>query len=445
MQRSSQVSSALLGVCLLVGSAIPGWAQDAATPDMTRRMQELEKQVAELKAALASMKTAPPPEAAPAASAAVATPAPAAPTPITITSLLGSTTLSGFVDGYYGGNFNHPASHTNGFRNFDIMTNQFGLNMIELVVDKAPDATASRLGYHVSLGFGQAMNTVNSVENHDTSGASSFDQYLKEGYASYLFKLGKGLQLDAGKFVTPAGAEVIESKDNWNYSRGILFAYAIPYYHYGLRAKYTFNDKFALTGSLMNGWNAVIDNNSGKTIGVSAAWTPTKKFGFIENYIGGPEGFNNNGDWRHLADTVVTFNPTAKLSLMGNLDYGRGDQIASPAAPFNNTTAWWSGIAGYLKYAVSPTVNAAVRYEYFDDHNGFATAVAPPLAPVGSEQHFHEFTGTLERTIASHLITRLEYRRDMSNLAVFQKGQGLDKNQNTLTGALILTFDTTGK
>lgn len=398
---------------------------------MTQRMQELEKQVAELKAALASMKTPPPPESAPAAAAAAA-PAPAAPAPITITSLLGSTTLSGFVDGYYGGNFNHPASHTNQFRNFDIATNQFGLNMIELIVDHAPDATASRLGYHVALGFGQAMNTVNSVENHDTSGASSFDQYLKEGYASYLFKVGKGLQVDAGKFVTPAGAEVIESKDNWNYSRGLLFAYAIPYYHYGLRAKYTFSDKFALTGYVMNGWNAVIDNNSGKTIGVSAAWTPNKKFGFIENYIGGPEGANNNKDWRHLSDTVVTYNPTGKLSLMANLDYGRGDRISSSPDP-----VFWTGIAGYVKYALTGSVNAAARYEYFDDHNGFATATVP--------QHFHEVTGTLERTIASHLITRAEFRHDISQQPFFQKGQGLANTQNTITGALILTFDTTGK
>ncbi len=438
MKRLSRVTLALLGLCFVVVSATTGWAQttttDAAPPapaDMNQRMQDLEKQVADLKAALAAMQKPAEAPAAPAATAAVATPAPAAPTPITITSLLGSTTLSGFVDGYYGGNFNHPASHNSQLRNFDIATNQFGLNMIELVVDKAPDAAASRLGYHVALGFGQAMNTVNSLEGHDTSGATSFAQYLKEGYLSYLVKAGKGLQVDVGKFVTPAGAEVIESKDNWNYSRGLLFSWAIPYYHYGLRAKYTFNDKAAVTGFVMNGWNNIIDNNSGKTVGVSLALTPTKKFGFIENYIGGPEGTNNNGDWRQLSDTIVTFNPTGKLSLMANLDYGRGDPVSTSPDP-----AFWTGIAGYIKYAVTGNVNVAARYEYFDDHDGFAT---------GTAQHLHEFTGTLERTIASHLITRLEYRRDMSNQPFFQKGQGFDKAQNTLTGGLILTFDTTGK
>src|SRR5258705_6606383 len=104
MQRSSQVSSALLGVCLLVGGATAAWAEDAAapaTPDMTERMQELEKQVAELKAALASMKTPPPAEAPAAAAPAAAAAAPAPASPISITSLLGSTQLSGFVDGYY--------------------------------------------------------------------------------------------------------------------------------------------------------------------------------------------------------------------------------------------------------------------------------------------------------------------------------------------------------
>ena len=92
-----------------------------------------------------------------------ATPA-AAPAPTGLAGLLGPTTLSGFVDVYYGYNSNQPAGRTTAFRNFDINSGQFGLNMIELVADKTPDATASRLGYHVALGFGQAMNIINSTE-----------------------------------------------------------------------------------------------------------------------------------------------------------------------------------------------------------------------------------------------------------------------------------------
>ena len=49
--------------------------------------------------------------------------------------------LSGFVDVYYGQNFNNPASQTNGLRFFDEGTNQFGLNLVELVVDKAPEVS----------------------------------------------------------------------------------------------------------------------------------------------------------------------------------------------------------------------------------------------------------------------------------------------------------------
>ena len=402
-------------------------------------MQDLEKQVTELRAALAAMqaqKAAPAPEAAPAspapATAAVATPAAAGPAALagpTITSLLGPTTLSGFVDVYYGFNPAHPGARGNTLRNFDILTNQFGLNMIELVADKGPDATASRLGYHVALGFGQAMNLVNSSEPVTGIG---FDQYLKEGYLSYLAKVGKGLQIDVGKFVTPHGAEVIETKDNWNYSRGLLFSWAIPYYHFGARAKYTFNDKYSLTGFFVNGWNNVVDNNTAKTYGMSLGWNPNKKVSVTENYMAGPEQLNNNSDWRQLTDTVVTYNPNAKLGYILNFDYGHDTQHSLLAPP---KSVYWTGIAGYVRYALPHDVAIAGRYEYYNDHYGFTT---------GTAQHVQEFTGTLERTLYSHLISRFEFRHDMSNQAVFAHGPlaGLDKFQNTITGGLILTFDT---
>src|SRR5258708_30930324 len=236
-----------------------------SSPDLSGRIDSLEKQLADLKSELAAQKAAAaPPAPAPAEAAVATTTPPAAPAPTGLAGLLGPTTLSGFVDVYYGYNSNQPAGRTTALRNFDINSGQFGLNMIELIADKAT-STDSRVGYHVALGFGQAMNLVNSTEfaspNVPTTpvggppaSETNFAQYLKEGYIEYLAPAGKGLTVDFGKFVTNAGAEVIETKDNWNYSRGLLFSWAIPYFHYGVRAKYAFNGKVTLTGFLLNGW-----------------------------------------------------------------------------------------------------------------------------------------------------------------------------------------------
>jgi hypothetical protein len=250
----------------------------------------------------------------------------------------------------------------------------------------------------------------------------------------YLAPVGKGLQINVGKFVTPAGAEVIETKDNWNYSRGLLFSWAIPYFHFGMSGKYAFNSKFALTGYLVNGWNNSVDNNSGKTTGFSAAWTPSSKFGLTENYLVGPEQGDNNGNFRHLTDTVVTYNPTAKLSLMANYDYGhdRVPVVVTPGLPTTTSAVWWTGLAGYIKYAPNAKWAIATRGEWFKDHNGFST---------GTAQNVGEFTLTLQRMLASKIMARLEFRRDMSDEDVFPYRTGLLKDaQNTVTLGMVYAF-----
>jgi hypothetical protein len=260
---------------------------------------------------------------------------------------------------------------------------------------------------------------------------SNFDQYLKEGYLEYL--VGKKLQINVGKFVTPAGAEVIESKDNWNYSRGLLFSWAIPYFHFGASAKYTFNSKFSLTGYLVNGWNNSVDDNSGKTGGFSAAWTPNAKWSLTENYLGGPEHPNDNSNFRNLSDTVIAYTPNAKLSLMANYDYGSDTFVTGTTPPFVvGPKAHWDGIAGYIKYAPNANWYIATRGEYFQDAGGFET---------GTSQNLGEFTLTLQRMLASKIISRLEYRYDASNKNVFPDNNGPDKgNQSTVTLGLIYAF-----
>jgi hypothetical protein len=376
----------------------------------------------------AQTSTDTPAPAAPAADAAKPAEAPA-PNPLAgITSVLGGVNLTGLADVYYGYNANHPAGGTVS-EPFTPFNDRFGLNLVELQLDKPVDKTTP-LGFRVALGFGQAMTVVNNASPND--GSNSSTQYLKEGYLSYFAPLGKGLQLDFGKYVTPAGAEVIETNQNWNYTRSLLFYDAIPYYHFGARAKYTFNDKWSITGFANNGWNNVLSATSGKTGGASIAWNATKKVTITQLYLGGPGGpgfAGSNGSWNHLLDTVVAYNPNAKLSLQANVDYDHQEKFIA-----TGKAADYAGIAAYAKYAFNPKVAVAGRFEYFNDHDGLATGKV--------HNHLNEFTATVERKFAGHLISRLEYRHDDSNQDFFQRGTpSFVKGQTTLAAGLVFVLE----
>ncbi|MGE0405635.1 MAG: porin [Candidatus Korobacteraceae bacterium] len=452
-----------LVVCLCLMLVAPGiLSAQSSSEDMKARVEELEKLILELKAEMASMKKASTPAAEETAKTQeVETPAetttattggrvliaslgmpsipaspekpqgivPGAPAPASpsIASLLGPTSVQGYVDSYYGHNFNNPSALGNTLYSFNRYANQFGLGLVQLQVDKAP-SEESRTGYRVSLGFGQAMTGLSELDPGETQTGIGFAQYLMEGYFSYLAPVGKGLQVDVGKFVTPVGVELIPAKDNWQYSRGLIFSWLDPYFHFGMRAKYVVSDKVAVSGFLLNGWNNILDTNSGKTFAGQISLTPSSKFAITQTYMAGPEGAGNNNDWRQLSDTIVTISPTSKLSLIANAIYWRGDRMAGFTDPI-----WAAGGAGFIRYAISDSNAISGRYEYLNDHFGFATTTA---------QRVHGITGTFERKIANNIITRWEYRRDFSNTPFFTKGASdAVKAQTTATAGLMFTFD----
>jgi hypothetical protein len=328
---------------------------------------------------------------------------------------LDKLSLTGLIDMYYGYNFNSPDSRKNELRNFDVNSNQFSLNLAKLTLERLPDP----LGFRVDMMFGDAAKIVNSAEP-----GGNIYQYVEQAYASYKAPLGKGLTIDFGKFVTQHGAEVIESRDNWNYSRSLLFSWAIPYYHFGARAKYPLSDALSFTLTVSNGWNDVVDNNTGKTYGFQVAVNPTKKLSIVQNYMVGPEQSNDSSDLRHLWDTTVTYTASSALSFMGNYDYGMDRATGSGVK--------WQGVAGYAHLQVNSWFAISPRLEWFTDPQGFTT---------GSAQNLKEGTLTAEFKLHNELLLRGEYRQDRSNQPFFEKHDGArTRNQQTATLGLIYYF-----
>jgi hypothetical protein len=313
----------------------------------------------------------------------------------------GPIDFSGAVDGYYSYNFQHPADRTNRLYNFNIPAQQFSLDMLEVGISHSPDP----IGGEIDLGFGQAFKTFNAFDND-----GGFNQYVRQAFVSIKPARAKGFELDFGKFVTTSGAEVIESYTNWNYSHSLLFSWAIPYYHFGLRTSWPMGKHMTGGFQLVNGWNNLVDNNSGKTIGPNVTITYSK-FAWVIDYYGGPENSGTNVGWRHLFDTTLTLTPSSKASVYLNYDYGQNRGAVATATGFKTDgLATWKGFAGALKIQATPKVAFVGRGEWFNDSDGFNT---------GTAQKVKEVTFTGEYKIIEGLLWRAEYRHDWSDQPFF--------------------------
>jgi hypothetical protein len=339
--------------------------------------------------------------------------------------------VSGIVDGYYSYNNNKVDMFSQG-RAFDVRHNAFSLQLGKITLEKK-NSTDSPFGFRVDVGLGETVDRIISVSDSSRNDAT---KHVLQAYGSYVTP--SGLTFDFGKFYTPVGAEVIETKDNFNYSRGWLFTYG-PYYHMGLRAKYAFNDKVTLSGFLVNGWDNVFENNvdTGKTVGVQIALAPTSKFALTQTYMAGPEAplanvpaVSARDNWRHVADTVATVYVTDKFSLLGNFVVGSdGDNAGNRGK--------WVGAAGYFKYAFNEHASFSPRFEVLHDKDGLRT---------GTAQTVKDITLTQEFKLNNNFITRLEYRRDFSNQRFFTNSDGVAKgNQNTFIVGLSYFFTSKGQ
>ena len=348
------------------------------------------------------------------APAPAAAPAPPPPPPWSV----GPIDFSGLIDGYYTFNFNHPASATNGLYNFNSAANQFSLNMAKLTMSHSADP----IGFQVDLGFGHAFDMINGIDDNGLR-----TKNIEQAFVSWKPK-GKesGFQMDFGKFVTSAGAEVIESNANWNYSRSLLFSWAIPYYHMGFRATET-HGHFTGGFQLVNGWNNAEDNNSGKTMGFVGNLT-SSKISWMNNYYTGPENGGTNTGWRNLYDTTLLLTPSGKFNAYVNLDYGQNKSGSGPL----ESTAKWFGVAGAAKFQMNDHNAITPRFEWFKDQEGFET---------GTAQTLKEFTFTYEYKWMQGLLTRVEYRRDWSNQPFFERGSaGSSDHQDTFTLGVVAFF-----
>ncbi|MGO9801724.1 MAG: outer membrane beta-barrel protein [Candidatus Binatus sp.] len=339
--------------------------------------------------------------------------------------------VHGLVDAGYEHNFNQPINNVNVYRAWD--EDGFQLTQGNLHIER--DGT---VGFVTDINFGQVANSISSV-THYSNVAPVGNQFVDptQYYLTYTAPIGSGINFSAGRFVTLLGAEVIPVYNNQNYneSRGLLGTLAEPLTHTGIRASYTFNDYVAATAGLNNGWDdpASLNNGGPNYEGRIALHNKEKTLSLVVNGIWGPNlvgptGLGKSNSNVGAIDPIVAWEPSFIPKLTLELEYLYGSE--SGPAIYGHSQSW-QGVAQYLVYDLTPSLQSATRGEY--------------LSPVW------EITQTFSYKIpeVTGLIARLEYRHDESSQNLFTNNNFIDpatgqqhlwRGQDTLGADFIYAF-----
>lgn len=291
-----------------------------------------------------------PAAAAPAAGAAPA--APAAPAVPGLSDLLtgwGLTTSGEFAASYY---------HSNGYpgatwRGFDEDHDSFQL-----------DEAGLQIGYQPKTGVGGFVDVIAGTDAQILSlneGGSGAAVDVRQAYLQYATG---PLTIIAGKYVTMAGAEVINPAQNTNFSRSLLFWELEPLDHTGVRATFAATDTVSISVGVNNGWNYTDLSTSGSKTGeFNATWTPNKIFSIAVTGYLGKDYVLDNGQELSLIDFVGTYNVTSALTLILNADF---KQTSGNGVAGDDATTHINGFAAYANYGISDSMRVSLRGEYVD-------------------------------------------------------------------------------
>jgi hypothetical protein len=292
-------------------------------------------------------------------------------------------TVTGYVAASYYASNGYPSN----WHQFDIEHNTFQLDQAGLMVAYQPK---EGFGALVDVMAGEDARVLHIAEDGRDNTVDIRQAFLQ--YATGPFTVM------AGKFVTLAGAEVINPTLNTNFSRSLLF-FEQPLTHTGIRGAYAATDEITLTAGVNNGWNTTSTSYGSKTGELGVAWAPASKLFALaaQAYFGKVPVYDAE---KTLVDVVATYNATSQLTFIVNFDWNQQDK-----AFLNGSKASWNGTALYVNYAITDQWRVSLRGEYLDDKDGFLS---------GAKQTLKEGTITVGYSPVKNFELRAEVRYDRS-------------------------------
>jgi len=348
----------------------------------------------------------------------------------TLTEVLGASgvTLDGYISGgyTYGFNDSNPAGADLQFRQFDGNTDSFDLNQAAFTLSKLPAQGAGGL---VNVIAGEDAKALSAAYGDGVQNINVTQAYLQ--YAT------GGLTVIGGRFVTLAGAEVINDTQNANISRGLLFTNVQTLVHTGVRASFKVGSATIYGGLSNAGFGGLSfvpppapgnilgpDLDPQKTVELGFSVAPSAKSSF--SLVGYQSSDNTIPVEETLIDAVFSLQATDAFQFVLNADY----RVSKPDAAGADDQKVW-GLAAYGNLKLSDKTRGSLRIEYVDITDSFVLA---------DDTDAQSYTLTLGHKLADNFELLGELRYDMAGDDVFVDGTAAEDNQGNVAIKAIYKF-----
>ncbi|PYF73986.1 porin [Pedobacter nutrimenti] len=330
--------------------------------------------------------------------------------------------VSGYVEAYYGYDFNKPADHNRpGFIYSHNRHNEVNLNLAFIKANY--DSGNIRANVAVMAG---------TYANANLAAEPGVLKNIYEANAGIKLSKSQNLWLDAGIFSSHIGFESAISKDCWVLTRNIS-SENTPYFESGAKLTYgTPDGKFTAVLLYLNGWQRISrqNNNNKPAGGVQLTWKPVEKITVnYSNYLG-KEGADSVAVTRFYHNLYGIYQVNDHFGVTLGLDYGtqqktkgssERSQVISPVA--------------IAQYKFNPQWAVAARAEYYKDKDGI-------FIPVSTPNGFKTtgYSLNLDYSPVSNAVVRLEGKLYNSKDKIFIRDKNPVNYSALVTASIAVSF-----
>lgn len=268
--------------------------------------------------------------------------------------------------------------------------NEYQLNQLYLYAERLADREAGCISfgfrtdalYGTDAEFFHAFGLDDRIVSDD--GSRFYKLAIPQLYGQVFLPLGRGLEVQIGKWYSLVGYESGMAPDDFFYSQSIGYL-AVPNTNTGILLNYDLSDRLSTSHGVHRGADVWEDNNNDLGYTGMVSWTSEHEKTTVTFAIAtGPEQDEGQADWQDIDGLPgpdapgenlnrVTYSLSLELQLTEKLYYAINHdsffQEGSNRFAIDDSEGY--GLQQYILYDVCDWLTAGIRVEVYRDDDGF--------------------------------------------------------------------------